>query len=69
MFQRHAGIIQDILEREEELIISHQKALGEMPDIMNYESELINDVQEPENNMDEYLKKIGYVREYKGKYQ
>ena len=29
-----------------------------MPDIMNYENQLINDVQEPESDMDEYLKKL-----------
>ena len=65
MIQKHAGVIQEILEKEEELIIAHQKSIGEMPDIMNYENQLINDVQEPESDIDEYLKKLEHVLEYR----
>jgi kinesin family member 2/24 len=63
--QKHANLIQDILEKEDDLISNHQKSLNEMIDVMNYESKLLEDVQEPNSDVDQYLKKLDRVLEYK----
>ena len=63
--QKHSDLIQEILEKEDEIINTHQKSVNEIVDIMNYENNMIIDVQEPNSDIEDYLKKLEYLMEYK----
>ena len=63
--QKHSNLIQEILEKEDDLVNNHSHSVNETPDIMNYELQILADVQEPNSDMGDYLKKLDKVLEYK----
>ena len=65
LVQKHENLIQDILTKEDDIINTHQKSVDEMIDIMNYEKKILLDVQEPNSDIEDYLKNLEYLMEYK----
>jgi kinesin family protein 2/24 len=57
----HERIIEQILEEEEVLITSHRKHIDEVVDIVKEEMLLLNEVDKPGSDVEEYVKGIDQV--------
>lgn len=65
LVQQHDGIVQEILEKEEQLVNSHSHSIHEMSELVNYEKILLNNVKMTDSDMTDYLTNLEKVLDYK----
>jgi kinesin family protein 2/24 len=57
----HEKIIEQILEEEEELINGHRKHIDDVVDLVKQEMVLLNDVDKPGSDVEEYVNNLDQI--------
>ena len=63
--ETHEQLIGVILAEEEDLINSHRRMIDEMVDCIKHQMELLNDVDKPGSDVDNYVRKLDSVLSFK----
>ncbi|OMJ84212.1 hypothetical protein SteCoe_14698 [Stentor coeruleus] len=63
--KKHEVLMQEIVEKEDELVTAHQKVLGEIQNLVEFENNILNEVLEPGSDMIMYINKLENVLSYK----
>ena len=61
MCNDHENLIEQILEEEEELINGHRKHIDDVVDLVKQEMTLLNEVDKPGSDVEEYVKNLDEV--------
>ncbi|OMJ68573.1 hypothetical protein SteCoe_33928 [Stentor coeruleus] len=66
--KKHEALIQEIMEKEDDLVKTHKKALGEMPNMYEFEKNIICQVMEPNSDILHYISNVENVINYKDQF-